>query len=177
MACSPALASNSVSNTTPPVEALQSCASAPTSTPQPRGHTNYFLGVQGAEELRTTGIDRWRVLVVLDGHAEAKARFDLKTIPSHFLLEMKPLTTHRVTAQELVHMMIVRLKLPDSFPLTARYWDALVRKFQPITDATVDPVLDGILNMLVTNTYLDSSGLVRAGAYISLKMDYELFHR
>jgi hypothetical protein len=127
--------------------------------------------------LATTGIDRWRVLVVLDGHAEAKARFDLKTIPAHFLLELKPLTTHRVTAQELVHMIVVRLKLPYSFPLTARYWDALVRKFQPITDATVDPVLDGILNMLVTNTYLDSSGLVRAGAYISLKMDYELFHR
>ncbi len=112
---------------------------------------------------------------MLDGYGEAKVCFDLKKLPAHFLLEMKPLTTHQVTGQELAHLIKVALKLPYTFQVIPRHWDSLVRKFQPITDATVNSALHTIFTMLVTNSYLDQNGLVRAGAYILVTIDYEKF--
>jgi hypothetical protein len=123
---------------------------------------------------QTETVRSWRLLVTLAGHKEASTNYDLKALPSHFLMQLKP-PPACPTFGEFVHDVQVRLAVPYDFDIRPCYWDRFSKQFLLLTNATFPDVVHSIFNSIVQGSHLDSRGNVRGSAYICLFISYSSY--
>ena len=118
----------------------------------------------------------WPLLVVVAGYHEAKDKFDLSLIPPHVTLEMKRPPHPMPTYFEFLHRIRPALAVPTRFPLIALHWDSHFSKFQPLTPATIEATLDGIMRAVLAGNDRKPGG-VRASCFISIQIDFEEYKK
>ena len=77
---------------------------------------------------------------------------------------------------EFLHRIRPALAVPTRFPLIALHWDSHFSKFQPLTPATIEATLDGIMRAVLAGNDRKPGG-VRASCFISIQIDFEEYKK